>query len=110
MVLAINLYEYIHEYKQFKPANTLLVRSVFLLIKKHTIKMFKLYRRLKLNEPEKYTKFQEQDFKIFFKSEEKELLLNFVKSDLNISKIFFNEIIKLTKSIISKKKEEFEPE
>jgi hypothetical protein len=89
--------------------NTLLLRIIFLLYKKHTIKMFKLYRRIKFNENEKYTKFSESDFKIFFKSEEKDLLLNFVKSDLNISKIFFNEIIKLTKNIISKKKDDFEP-
>ena len=44
------------------------------------------------------------------KSEERNLLLNFIKSDLNISKIFFGEFLKMAKSLIAKKKDEFDSE
>ena len=109
LYLAVQLLEYVGDFKVFQPQSTLLYRVVFLLLKKHTMIVFRLYRRLKLNDPEKYNKFSEADFQIFMKSEERDLLLNFIKSDLNISKILFNEVIKFNKSLIFKKKDEFEP-
>lgn len=57
-----------------------------------------------MNEPEKYNKFDKSDFELFFKSQEKQLLLQFVKSDLNISKLFFEEFLKMTNGLLKKRK------
>ena len=91
--IANSIYE-LHEAKLIKAPRELLTRFIFLILKKHTMILFKLYRRLKFNEPDKYKYFNKSDFEIFFKSEERKLLFSFVKFDLNISKPYFDECLK----------------
>lgn len=62
------------------------------------MKLYLLYKRLKINEI-KSKKFTPNDLQVFILSKEKSVILNFIKSDLNISKLFFEEYIKYLKNI-----------
>lgn len=66
--LATEIYDLQIELKKLDLDTSVFHRAIFLLLKYHTMIQFKLYKRLKMNEPEKYNKFDKSDFELFFKS------------------------------------------
>jgi serine/threonine protein kinase len=69
-------------------------RCVFPLLKLSTRTFYKVFHRLKDNEPEKYINFSRKDWACFDKSGQRKVLTNFVKYDFTVQKLYFDDLLK----------------
>ncbi|EGR33011.1 protein kinase domain protein [Ichthyophthirius multifiliis] len=91
--ITVKLYDF-YDNKVFMFDKIIFYKIMFVLSKYQTMIIYKINQRLKTKLLEKNNKFSQDEWKVFVKSNERGVLQNFVQKDLDVIKLFFEELLK----------------
>ena len=100
-ILSLNFFDIVMNEKLLIE-KALYFRIIFIFFKYQMMILYKLYVKLKSGQCEKFKKFSKNYWVVFLNSNERNLLYNFIKNDLTVIKMFFNEFMIKTKNFLNK--------